>query len=608
MVARYFFQCLIGYDFLNLFTYFLFKNLPVKGLIQFSLSHYHAPSKFGSIVDSLYSGLSAMVLTDDWCTPCIPLKIGVYQGDPLSVVIFNTVINTLVDTVKNKPELGYKISNTRYSINILQYADDTCLVGNSPAACQQLLNTTEQWLNWSGMKAKIPKCSATSFQGSTGHSINPQLTLSGQNIPFLGNNTIKFFGLPIHIPNTSVQFKIRIKEKLVSFLTIVDKIGVTRRQKLMIYKLGVCPRLNWPLTIFQFSSTWIERELEATTTRFLKKWSGLAKSANTSILYLPKREGGLELPSLLTLYKKLQVSRQARLMRAEENSKRVKFRPAVIVRNTMQEMPSCTRKGLTSAGRNAVVKQEITSRMSTVLNLPRQGGMIKSSKEGAAEIWAQTLNTIPENEWKFVLNAAHDTLPHNANLHLWGEKETPICPLCKKEKQTLLHVLNNCEVALNLRRYNERHDLVLAEISRTIILNLPQGFETTTDLGSEYSFPQYLAATDQRPDMVLWNDTTKSVTLLELTIPFDTLLEEAAKRKKVKYHELVSRIKGSGYETTFLTIEVESRGLPNISGFSQLRQIVGLSKTVTKSLMRETTRLAIIGSYKIWCSRNNINI
>ncbi len=27
-----------------------------------------------------------------------------------------------------------------------------------------------------------------------------------------------------------------------------------------------------------------------------------------------------------------------------------------------------------------------------------------------------------------------------------------------------------------------------------------------------------------------------------------------------------------------------------------------------KSLMRETTRMAIIGSYKIWCSRNNINI
>ncbi len=48
--------------------------------------------------------------------------------------------------------------------------------------------------------------------------------------------------------------------------------------------------------------------------------------------------------------------------RKREREERV---PAVIVRNTMQKMPSCTRKGLISAGRNAVVKQAITSRMST---------------------------------------------------------------------------------------------------------------------------------------------------------------------------------------------------------------------------------------------------
>ncbi len=39
MVARYFFQCLICYDFLNLFTYFLFKNLPVKGLNVLCIFH-----------------------------------------------------------------------------------------------------------------------------------------------------------------------------------------------------------------------------------------------------------------------------------------------------------------------------------------------------------------------------------------------------------------------------------------------------------------------------------------------------------------------------------------------------------------------------------------
>ena len=54
-----------------------------------------------------------------WSTPLIPLKIGVYQGDPLSVVIFNTVINTMVEVIKTRPDLGYHITN-RHSVNLLQ--------------------------------------------------------------------------------------------------------------------------------------------------------------------------------------------------------------------------------------------------------------------------------------------------------------------------------------------------------------------------------------------------------------------------------------------------------------------------------------------------------
>ena len=77
------------------------------------------------------------------------------------------------------------------------------------------------------------------------------------------------------------------------------------------YKLGICPRFNWPLlTIHKFSISWIEQELETMVTRFLKRWASLAKSANPNLLYLPKRDSGLNLPSLFFLYKQLQVSRQ----------------------------------------------------------------------------------------------------------------------------------------------------------------------------------------------------------------------------------------------------------------------------------------------------------
>ena len=99
-------------------------------LIDFSLRHYHAPPIFQAMVQSLYNNLSASDTASNWFNPAIPLQIGVYQGDPLSVVMFNTVINTLVDSLKSCAELGYTLA-PKHTVSVLQYADDTCLVAKA---------------------------------------------------------------------------------------------------------------------------------------------------------------------------------------------------------------------------------------------------------------------------------------------------------------------------------------------------------------------------------------------------------------------------------------------------------------------------------------------
>ena len=42
------------------------------------------------------------------------------------------------------------------------------------------------------------------------------------------------------------------------------------------------------------------------------------------------------------------------------------------------------------------------------------------------------------------------------------------CPQCSTDKQNLVHVLNSCKTALELRRYNMRHDAVLRKLSRRL--------------------------------------------------------------------------------------------------------------------------------------------
>ena len=168
-------------------------------LIQFSLQHYNVPSEISSLVNSLYCNLSASIHSPEWTTETFPLKIGVYQGDPLSVNIFNCVINTLVDTIQRRVDLGYILCGAPTPVNLLQYADDIGVMSGSVAGCQHLLTLVDKWLQWSGMRAKIPKCHALEVRASTGQVFDPQLLLANDNLPFLGNNSLRFLGLEIQI-------------------------------------------------------------------------------------------------------------------------------------------------------------------------------------------------------------------------------------------------------------------------------------------------------------------------------------------------------------------------------------------------------------------------
>ena len=278
-------------------------------LIKFSLNHYYAPKKLTSMVGNLYSGLTATVSTQAGMTQSIPLRKGLYQGDPLSVTIFNTVMNTYLDGLKAFQKHSYTFSNSNQLLYVLQYADDTCLVSDGPSSCRSMLHFTDKWLQWSQMKAKVSKCQAMAIEGSTGRVYDPELHIAGGEIPFVGNSPVRFLGGTIQIPRNLTSAREAIEGKLTRLLQQVDATLVTRKQKLELFRLGVCPRLSWDLTISEFPVSWLEKTLDRITIRYLKKWAGLAKPADPARLFLLQDKGGLNLPLPSALYQKLQVSK-----------------------------------------------------------------------------------------------------------------------------------------------------------------------------------------------------------------------------------------------------------------------------------------------------------
>ena len=53
--------------------------------------------------------------------------------------------------------------------------------------------------------------------------------------------------------------------------------------------------------------------------------------------------------------------------------------------------------------------------------------------------------------------------------------------------------------------------------------HLPESFEITADLPDlHYNFPPVITPTDLRPDIVIWSQTLRSATLVELTVCYET--------------------------------------------------------------------------------------
>ena len=231
----------------------------------------------------------------------------------------------------------------------------------------------------------------------------------------------------------------------------------------------------------------MERQVDSLVTGYLKKWSGLGKSANTALLYLPQSLGGLNLPSPSTLYKRLQISRQCQLLTSQDSCMRFladrglknelslsrkKFRPALEAREALKVSPGCSRKALTKSAKVLVSEEVNSSRLDNLQSLGRQGQLSRCTSPSCAPIWSRVVLALPEDQLKFAINAAVDVLPHNANLYLWRMRKDPSCPLYH-ENQSLLHVLNNCSVARDSRRYNIRHDSILSAITETVSRNIP---------------------------------------------------------------------------------------------------------------------------------------
>ena len=157
------------------------------------LAHIGMHEEFVKLLQSLYSGTSSFYKCGPLVTPNIPIKRGVKQGCPISMILFALAINPVLEGVNKMKIPPYMLAKSE--IQILAYADDLALIANNNEDLQLLIDKTVKLTGKAGMKFRPEKCAHINLPQN---KKDDEIYIYGKKIRKLGNKEFyQYLGVPV---------------------------------------------------------------------------------------------------------------------------------------------------------------------------------------------------------------------------------------------------------------------------------------------------------------------------------------------------------------------------------------------------------------------------
>ena len=142
-----------------------------------------------------------------------------------------------------------------------------------------------------------------------------------------------------------------------------------------------------------------------------------------------------------------------------------------------------------------------------------------------AETYLQFYYEIPQQ---------HFTDPQN--MSLWKKTTNSLCSACLNA-QTLKHVVSSCNVYKDVEislvqvqgRFTWRHNSILKTLAE-YLSSIKKNCLIYADIEG-FDNPSVMTGPDDRPDMIVLNNTKDKICVAELTVGFETNIAKNCKRK-----------------------------------------------------------------------------
>ena len=280
-----------------------FGSVP-HSLIMHSLERTHFPPQIQNYIREQYKQTTSVVQTGSFKSEEFSFKRGVFQGDPLSPIIFLLAFNPVLKSLQEELGSGYNLRGENFIT--LPYADDFCLITTNSRTHQRLMNVIDSHIESMGMRIKPSKC--RTFSLKSGKPSKVDFNIKEDRIPNLFEEEQKFLGKVIFPLGKSSDTFEHIKGIFFEKLERIDKSPIRSEYKLWVYEKYFLSAHRFLLTVHTLTSTDLKK-LDIFTDQYLKKWAGVPKCTTNALIHM---RAGLHIKSISQLYEEAHMVSHAR--------------------------------------------------------------------------------------------------------------------------------------------------------------------------------------------------------------------------------------------------------------------------------------------------------
>jgi len=251
-----------------------------------------------NLIKEFYNNCTTTIVCAQESTKPLAVNIGVRQGCPLSMLLFNIGINPILIEIDLYRCGGILLGSRK--ISCMAYADDLVFLATNKTELQDVIEVASSAVKDLGMSFRASKCAVLDVPFVK----KDNYIIDGVNIPHLSTKE-GYLYLGCFVTRLITYTPQQLFDEVIREVEIIYSSSLSANQKLHAYKFFEHSKFIFyfrntfiPFYIFEMASCAWDIQLRS----FHKKILGLQDNASTPYLYCPKAFGGVGITSLKDEY------------------------------------------------------------------------------------------------------------------------------------------------------------------------------------------------------------------------------------------------------------------------------------------------------------------